>query len=75
MVRMFRPRIVLVEINSSHIGYMQAMVDLGFRKRYTCLGHCGNLIFVRDEDFKRLGIARSEIEPAESLYTPDASGW
>lgn len=71
----FRPRIVIIEINSMHIGTMIGTALLGQRKNYTCVAHCGNLVFVRGEDFERLGIPRAAFEPPEKLYTPDSNDW
>lgn len=75
MLADYRPRIVVIEINSSKIIWMHAMVRLGQSKGYTCLGHCGNLVFVRDEDFDALGIAREEVADLDRLYTPNEEDW
>lgn len=71
----YRPRIVVIEIDSSDIVWMHAMARLGQSKGYTCLGHCGNLVFVRDEDFEALGIAREDVADVDRLYTPNEEDW
>lgn len=69
----FRPRIVIIEINSGRVDYLECMAELGERKKYTLLGHCGNVVFVRDEDVSELDLG---IMPSwKELFTPDEKDW
>jgi len=68
----FRPRIVVIEIDSGYVGNLMRMGATGRTMGYTCLGHCGNLIFVRDEDVEAVGV---EVLAPEALYTPLEPEW
>jgi len=84
-VSAFRPRIVVIEIESSippgreqvHDGRrhqmtsFSSMLALGRAKRYTLACHTGNMIFVRDEDVARLDLPREELARPESLFVSD----
>jgi hypothetical protein len=76
----FRPKIVIIEVNSStapHIkrvsgnGYIERnfanMIELGRAKGYTSVGHTGNIVFVRDDLIPKLSLAKVDLKP-ESIF-------
>lgn len=70
-----RSRIVIIEINSLRPENMWPTYAVGRSLGYTLLGHCGNLVFVRDEDVPQLGIDPRELRNPSELFTPNESDW
>ncbi len=85
-VEKYRPRVVIVEINSSIIATrtdyihqvtsdMQgtsfgAMLKLGLEKGYQLLAHTGNMIFIRDEDCGVFDIPRDPLTCFRTNWLP-----
>jgi hypothetical protein len=80
-LRMFSPKIVVIEINSSvppgldivhsadHQGSsFTATLLLGREKGYTLVCHTGNMVFVRSDLVEKLGLPRREIDRPERLF-------
>lgn len=80
----FRPKLVIIEINSStlpgeeyvydgsgRLTSFSAMVKLGARKGYALVCHTGNLFFLAREHLAALGIDQRVIDHPESLFIRD----
>jgi hypothetical protein len=79
-----RPAIVVIEIGSGtlpgeryvfsggqRLTSFTSMLELGQSKDYTLACHTGNMIFVRNEEVKKLGMTSEELAHPETLFVRD----
>lgn len=83
-----RPKIVIIEINSGiPLGERQmhgagkqgasftSMVELGKKKGYSLVVHTGNLIFVEDTLFPKVGLPEREVANPDLLFVDVWAKW